>query len=216
MRGPYTWDQRSYSYRGANGRFVSAREVRGAIDGALESAQAEMRTLSQSLQAGRISLADWQAGMQRQIKSVHLYSAAAAKGGWDRMTPADFGRVGRHLAQGPAGGEGQYQYLRRFAADIASGKQPLDGRFLARVDLYAQSGRATYHETERREMQVRGFTEERNVLGVADHCPGCLRETGRGWVGIGEIVRIGGRDCRTRCRCALSYRNPDTGATRAA
>jgi hypothetical protein len=209
MRGPYTWDQASYSYRSkSTGRFVSAQEVRHALDDALDASSKKMRALGAALAERRISLAEWQTGMAREIKSAHLYASAAAKGGWHQMTPADYGRAGQQIRT-------QYEYLRSRAAAIASGKTPLGqvGRISA---LYGQAARATYHTVEGREMGHKGFTEERNVRDARDSCPGCLAQTSREWVPRGELVPVGKRDCKGACRCRIAYRNPVTGDERAA
>ena len=63
-----------------------------------------MRRLSEDLRNGRISPRDWQTGMRGEIKRVHLNGAAAAKGGWAHLSPADYGWVGRIV-------RGQYEYL---------------------------------------------------------------------------------------------------------
>jgi len=55
-------------------------------------------------------------------------------------------------------------------------------------------------------MANRGYVEERSVLGIADHCDGCLAEAGKGWRPIGTLLPIGGRDCKARCRCHFEYR----------
>lgn len=57
-------------------------------------------------------------------------------------------------------------------------------------------------------MANRGYVEERSVLGIADHCDGCLAEAGKGWRPIGTLLPIGGRDCKARCRCHFEYRSP--------
>jgi hypothetical protein len=199
MPGPYRYSDAAYAYVDARGRFLSSREVREALDGALASVTARTRALAVDLRERRISLADWQLGMMREMKAAHLYGAAAARGGWQNMTPADYGRVGQQLRQ-------QYEYLRAFGADILSGKQRMDGTLASRAELYGQSGRVTYHEVEKREMQVRGRTEERNVRHPSDHCEGCQRETARGWVPLGSLAPVGSRDCRTRDRCTIEYR----------
>ncbi len=199
MRGPFAWDQRSYSYRDSRGRYLSGKQVRDAIDAALLSADKRAREASEALRAGRISLADWQVRMAREVKTVHVYSTAAARGGWLQMTQADYGRVGQRI-------RAQYEYLRRFAQEIASGKQRLDGTLVARATLYTQAGRSSYHATEQREMVNRLNTEERSVLHPADRCPGCVEEARRGWVMIGSMVPVGQRECRTRCRCTVAYR----------
>jgi hypothetical protein len=48
--------------------------------------------------------------------------------------------------------------------------------------------------------------EERRVLGVADHCPGCLEQAGLGWQPIGTLDEIGTEECGNNCRCEYEYR----------
>lgn len=203
-RGGYTWDQAAGRYRDARGRFVPRAAVRSAIDDALARANARARSLAEQLRGRRISLADWTLQMRGLVKEVHLYSAAAAKGGWDQLSPADYGRVGQVV-------RGEYAFLQRFAADIAAGR-PLDGRFLRRVELYAQAGRRTYHQVERADMEVRGYDLEENILGPADHCDECPSLTAQGPVPIGTLPPIGTRTCLANCRCRIRYRNSETGA----
>lgn len=196
----FRWNEKAGRYVGPKGRFVSRLAVRHALDMALDARSAAMRALSGRLRAGEISVREWQTAMMADVKAVQLYGAASAKGGWAQLTQADFGRVGAHVKR-------QYEYLSRFAQQIASGEQPLDGVFLARADMYGQAGRAIHHETERREMEIRGMNQERNVLGVADHCVECLEETRRGWVPIGTLRPVGQRVCTTRCKCSIQYRS---------
>ncbi|MCW5941996.1 MAG: hypothetical protein KIS66_07175 [Fimbriimonadaceae bacterium] len=103
----------------------------------------------------------------------------------------------------------QYRYLRSFSADVALGIVPRTSAIRARARLYAESARRTHFETERRLMAGRGYVEERSVLGIADHCDGCLEEAGKGWRPIGTLSPIGGRDCKARCRCHFVYRKAD-------
>lgn len=202
-RGGFRYNERAGRYISANGRFVSNQQVRAALDAAIDSAAAEMRGVSKALQAGTISLAEWQLSMEAAIKSMHINGAALAKGGYAQMSQADYGRAGREIRR-------QYEYLRAFAADIASGKQKLDGRFIVRSEMYIQSARGTYHEEERRARAQRGFDEEMRVRHSRDSCPTCVRAAGR-WAPIGTLPRIGESECRTRCLCSFSYRNSATG-----
>jgi hypothetical protein len=196
----YTWSEPAARYRDSRtGRFVGKQQVRGALDKAIDSSAKSMKALAQQLRDGNISLADWQVAMAREIKSTHLASAALAKGGWAQLNQSDYGRVGQIVRQ-------EYAYLSKLAADIAAGKQPLDGRFLRRAESYIQAGRATYHAIEQREMKVRGFDEERNLRHARDSCPGCVDATARGWVTIGTLPPVGSRDCRRNCRCTIEYR----------
>jgi hypothetical protein len=196
----YTYDAKSYSYRHAgSGRFVSSSEVRRAIDGALDANAARMRGLADALRERRISLADWQTQMMREIKNVHLWGAALSRGGWSQMTPADYGRVGQRIRV-------QYEFLRKRAGAIATGAQALDGSLNARAALYAYAGRATFHATETREMELRGMTEERSVRDAADSCDDCVSAEAQGWQPIGTLPLPGERECRGHCLCSLEFR----------
>lgn len=195
----YRWNAEARRYVGPDGRFVAQAAVREALDRALARSMIEARRLSRTLQNGETATLDWERRMRDVISDVHLYAAAAAKGGWAELTASDYGRVGQILRE-------QYTYLNRFASEIDSGAQRLDGRFLRRVELYLQSGRRTYHLVERREEEARGMTEERSVLHPADHCDECVLEEALGWSPIGTLTPIGERQCLTNCRCSIEYR----------
>jgi hypothetical protein len=196
----YVWDDRAARYASKQtGRWVSGGRVRGALDAALDRGGATVATLTESLKMGRIALPDWQLQVAREIKSIHLASAALAKGGWAEMSPSDLGRAGQKIRL-------QYDYLKGFAADISSGKQRLDGTLGRRAQLYVQAGRGTYHAVEQAEMRTRGMTEERNRLAASDHCPGCLAADAMGWVPLGTLPGIGQRTCLSKCRCSVAYR----------
>lgn len=197
-RGGYTWDARTDRYR-RGGRFVSRQQVRIWLDEALDAAGVRIGALAEQLREGNIDLVSWQVRMAREIKNVQLYSAAAAKGGWAQLSPADLGRVGQSV-------QAQLRYLNRFAQQIRTREQPLDGNMVARARLYAQSGRQMYHRTERLEMETRGYTHERSIRYAGDSCPGCVSEAAKGWMRIGSMVPIGQRDCKGNDRCSVAYR----------
>lgn len=196
---PFSFEPATGRYRDANGRFVPDQSIRRALDVVLDAQAQTMRTLTQQLMDGALSLPDWQQQMMQATKSVHLVGLAVAHGGWNQLDQSDFGWVGQRIRS-------QYGFLNRFGADIAAGRQKMDGTLLARSELYAQAGRATHRAAEQRLATKRGLHEERNVLGAADHCAGCLSETARGWVRIGSLVPCGSRDCLVRCHCSLTYR----------
>lgn len=195
-RLPYTWT--GSRYRASNGQFVSRARVRKEIDKALLSEQRRMHRLANQLRGNRITIGRWQDEMRAALKEVHIYSAAAARGGFAQLGAGEYGQIGQKLRE-------QYTYLDGFAADIENGL-PLDGRFTGRVELYAQSGRATYHQHDRRVHEAADFTEERSVLGAADHCESCVEEADKDWQAIGEMTPIGERDCLARCHCTVEYR----------
>lgn len=205
----YRWDEAAGRYRQPGGRFVSRLQVRTALDEAIAARGERMRVLAEQLRAREISVPRWELEMRGLIKDVHLYSAAAARGGWAQLTQADYGRVGQRVRF-------QYERLNRFAGELRRRKNPLplDGRFLRRVELYAQAGRGTYHAIEGLEMDARGFDEERNIRHAGDSCTGergCIEQSRRGWVPRGTLIPIGQRTCLTSCRCRKRYRNSETG-----
>lgn len=181
-----------------SGRLVSRDAVRHALDHALTAGGRRVMGLANELRDGKVTLRDWQRRTAVELKSMHLYSAAAAKGGWAQLTQADFGRVGAALRE-------QYKYLQGFADQLSDGLA-LDGRFLRRAQMYAEAARATYELTAQQVALDAGYAEERNVLHPADHCNGCLDASAIGWVSIGTLVPVGQRECLTGCRCTLRYR----------
>jgi hypothetical protein len=203
----FGWNEQAQRYVRLDGsfRFVAGAEVRATLDVVIERSKERIADVSQRLHAGQISVADWQRAMMMEIKSIHTASAAAAAGGWAQMTPALWGATGRLVRD-------EYAYLRDFVRQIASGEQRLDGDFLRRARMYGDAGRGTYHALETRLMRNRGWDEEASVLGVADHCQGCLDEAARGFVPIGSLVPIGDRQCRSNCKCRKKYRNSISGA----
>lgn len=204
--GRFAWDAIVGGYRDARNRLVAWRRVREGLDKTLGRVQGHMRTLAGQLRGGEISLAQWQTAMAQEIKSLHLASAAAAKGGWAEMGPSDWGRVEQRIRV-------QYDYLRNFAKQIEDGTQKLDGTLARRAQMYGEAGRGTYSAVMDMEMRVRGYDEESNALHPADHCSQCLDETARGWVAIGTLTPIGQRICLTKCKCSLAYRKSATGET---
>ena len=197
-RLPYRWNPTAARYIAPNGRFVPRADVRTAIDLALKNQQKRMHALANQLRGNRITITQWQIQMRAALKELHLYSAAAARGGFDQMGDAEYGMVGQRLRE-------QYRHLDNFAREIENGLQ-LDGRFTNRTNLYAQSGRATFHEHDSQVQQDAGYTEEHSVLHPADHCASCVTESDRGYVPIGTLIPIGSRTCRGNCRCTMVYR----------
>ena len=199
----YRYDAVQGRYLAPNGKPVPETTVRRAVDAVLDRGSARMRLLSTRLQAGGISLNDWEQGMLAEIKQTHTQAALAAKGGRAQMSRADYGALGARIRE-------QYGYVRDFALDLQRGKQPRDGRLLARTALYAEAGRTTYYATLTREAARHGVQEGRRVLNPADHCAGCVREAARGWTPLEDLAPIGSQECRARCRCRIEDRPAGT------
>lgn len=183
----------------ATGRFVSELTVRGDLDKYIDAKNAKLDSLTTQLRNREISLADWQTQMRNELRTAHTNAAMVARGGRDQMTNADWGRTGRELRT-------QYEYLDKWAADIASGKVKLDGRANIRAQLYGDASRSTYEQNRRAVASVNGYTQERRILHAKESCTDCLEYAARGWQPIGTLPRIGESVCRTNCKCTFEYK----------
>lgn len=195
----YRWNEAAGRFINERGQFVRESTVRSVVDKVADQAGERMAAASQRLLAGEMSLAAWQTEMQAAIKVAHTSTAVIAHGGAEQMTPSRWGSVGQQIRS-------EYGHLREFAAQVADGRQPLDGRLLGRARQYGQASRVTFEREYGRGQQMRGYRFERNVLAPAEHCGECLAQTARGWVPVGTLVPIGRRQCRGNCRCSLRYR----------
>ena len=203
----YGWNGTRY-YDLETGQFVSNAAIRESLESVMDLSALRMNAVTQSLIDGNISLASWQTSMMSEIKISHVTSSVLSQGGWAAMTQSDWGATGQLI-------RAQYDYLRNFAADIASGKQPLDGRALVRADLYADAANGTYEEMNRRSAITDGFDEERRILeDTINACDGCIEQAGLDWQPIGTLDPIGAEECATRCRCGFTFRNSETGEER--
>ena len=183
----------------ATGRYISARQVRADLDRFVDRAGRESaRELTGQLRDGRIGLAEWQTAMARAVKNVNYAAVVAASGGVENMTAVERGRAGAIIRE-------QYKYLRGFAADIESGKQPLDGRAMRRAEMYMQAGREAYHEQKRAGAAEANPGEQLGIGSVrveGDSCDDCVELDGRIFVmGDAAYIPIGRRQCNKSCRC---------------
>lgn len=195
----FKWSATSRRYIDTrSGRFVAAGKVRGALDVAIRKSNREITALATQLRKGEITAQQWSLAMRQQIKAQQLASAAAARGGFAQMSPADYGRVGGQVAR-------QYRYLNKFTKQITKGL-PLDGKFMARAKLYGEAARGTYEKTARDVADESGAIEEKNILHPADHCAECMGLSAQGWQPIGSMPAPGQRQCGNNCHCTMAYR----------
>lgn len=195
------------TYRTPDGDVIPSRVTRDAADVALRQSRERVEDLTGSLRDGDIPLSRWQREMMDEIKDAHVNMGSLAKGGYKQMGQADWGRVGGIVRD-------EYEYLRGFAEQIEDGDVPLDGRAINRAGMYVDSARGTHHRIERIEMQKRGYNQEKNILGVAEHCDECVALTTRGdngWVPIDTLPEIGQRICLANCKCRVVYRRTAPG-----
>ena len=197
---PYRWEPNagvSGRYRDERGRFVASSTVRRELDRYLDTDD-PAKALAEALRGRAVNLADWEVAMRRHVKNTHLNAIAMERGGWANLTPSDYGRAGQIIRE-------QYGYLKGFAADIASGKQRLDGTLGVRAHLYSQAGRNSYYRSKAENISDR-VTHQRSIRGKRDSCWQCV-ELDR------KVFRIddssfplpGRRVCNHNCGCYVEY-----------
>ncbi len=195
----FTWNARARRFVDGRGRFVPPTTVRGALDDMLTSNAEAVGRLTGRLQSGEITVAEWQRGMASHLRDLHVVAATAARGGAAPMKQGDYAPVEGRIRE-------QMDFLRRFAAQVESGEQPLDGRFVQRSQMYAQAARGTFEQIRRRGEIAAGMTEERLITHSLEGCDECAADESRGWVPIDTLGEIGSRTCVSNCLCTFEYR----------
>lgn len=169
-----------------------------AFDAATAKEAVAMLNNLKALSSGAITLDAWHLAMRQSIKLMHLWAAAAAKGGWAQLTAADYGRVGASVLF-------HYRRLQAFVTQLAAGL-PIDGRAAWRVRMYAQAARATFHAIELNVTRAAGYLYERNVINpTSENCSECVDITNLGVQPIGSLKRPLTRICLTGCTCYLEF-----------
>jgi len=196
-------------------------ETRDELDRVLLIARREFEANVEKLLAGTITLAAWALITRVQIRIVHIVGAALAVGGFEVLRSAVSGKPSPNAPAGtqPTGGgkpdsastgilqrigaaiAHEYKYFEKFVRQVLGAVNAA-----ARAGMYAEAGRGTYEEARAEAMKASGKTEERRLLGIADHCSDCVAEAGKGWQPIGTLRAIGDSACKSNCHCRKEYR----------
>lgn len=177
------------------GRFVPGAVMRRELDTYLTNTETAAHSLAEALRGRQISLADWELGMRRHIKNVHINAIAFERGGYANMTAADFGRSGQIIRE-------QYEYLRNFARQVEAGTQRLDGTLDRRAHLYTQAGRTSFYASKHANRRPI-VTMVRSVRNSRDSCQECIDLDGK-WFRVDDAgyKLPGQRQCLTNCLCS--------------
>lgn len=199
----YAWDTRLNRYRdAATGRLVGRNTVVALLEQRVDAAATRLGDLAKAFQAGSVAPAVWAVQMREEMRRAHLQNIALAKGGWDRLTQADYGRVGAAVKQ-------LYPKIAGTAADVQAGTVTLP-QLQTRLNDYLGSARRLYYQAEREGLPaVPGeLTLERRTLAAgAQHCGDCIDYAGRGWQPLGTLPVPGQAcQCAGHCRCSITYR----------
>jgi hypothetical protein len=179
-------------------RRLAPEQGRRLLHGVVAAVRPVVLSVTDALIAGSLRLAGWFRAMRDALVPGYFAGALAVLDDPD-PPPADVAAI-------VAEANRQVGYLGRFRGEIAAAAHLLGQGTLARADLYASSVWAVGMNVQRAEKTRDGLRQERNILGPSDSCRGCIEETLRGWVNVGELVPVGSRLCLSRCRCSYDWR----------
>lgn len=193
----YRWDAGLQRYVNvATGRFVGRQAILDLLDAEISQRERELGRLLTSFMDGELSPAVWLDQMHTVLRRTHLQMAALGAGGWDRLTPADYGRIGGLLGS-------DYRRMVEFARAVTAGELTT-AQAMARLGLYLGNARRSFWHGQRATPQAGGVVLFRRLLGVAEHCNDCVGYADLGWqrADSGLLPAPGeGSVCLTNCRC---------------
>lgn len=194
------YDRNSGQYRDLKtGRFVGRSRVLKLLDQEVQRTEVRLAAQTRLLAQGRLTLSEWQTQMAETLKASHLRMAMFASGGREHLESRHYGAIGHQLKR-------QYEFLDRFAQDLATGRLTT-AQAVRRSRLYGKSVRLTFFRVENLTRQLEGFTVGRRLLDPqARHCGDCIQHQRPEWVAIDEIVSPGTAcACQNQCRCQVFY-----------
>ena len=200
LRG-YQWDTGIHRYRNATtGRIVARNKILGLLDRSIEQRESRIVNGVTPYVEGRCTRNEWISRTQTLIKREYLQSTALAKGGWDRLTPSDYGRIGPRLRI-------EYLRIQGTAQDIADGKCSL-AQATQRMHQALGRTRGLAMDIERanqpptKDGTVR--LERRITAGEKNVCDDCERYYKMGWQLAGVLPSPGEASaCSGNCRCTI-------------
>jgi len=124
-----------YIYK-KDGRIFPERSILRNIQKYSDSQMLKMDMFAMSLSDGEITIQQWTLRMREVIKRTHIVQYIIARGGLDRMTQSDWGRIGWVLRN-------QYAFLNQFANAISGGNLTV-AQIQARSAMYINAARESY------------------------------------------------------------------------
>lgn len=199
----YTYNGNTSRYRDlTTGRFVARQDIVTLLDQHVNAKEALLTRLTNDLTAGEISPATYIAQARQELKNLYLQNAALGAGGWDRLGPTDYGRIGGTIRD-------EYRRMAAMAQGVADGTVS-DAQALSRLHMYMGNARSQFYAAERDRVQPSSpdmIVIERRQLGEAEHCPSCVRYADQGWQPAGMLPLPGDEsECMSNCRCNLERR----------
>lgn len=133
----WEWDAASRRYRNVDtGRYLSASASIELRDDLVSRLRSDTDALARRLAAEDLTVQQWEAAMQANVRTVNTVQMSLGRGGRNAMTDDDRTALAELI-------RGQHEYLRSFAEDIAAGRLS-EAQISARSKLYYGSSTQAY------------------------------------------------------------------------
>lgn len=194
----YHYDPAARRYS-TDGRIVSQKEVRQALDTVLEKSAVRMEKLTKDFISTK-DFPQWAASMVDEIRSVNTQAFALANGGIKNLSQSDLGRLGNQTKE-------QLQMFRELYLDLKNERRPIDNRLPRWAKLYATTKTFDYENERVKGDKESGMTEGMRVLGGSQNpCATCPPKSDK-WLPIEhEDLVLGDDECSVGCRCEIVTR----------
>lgn len=198
----YTYNGNTSRYRDlTTGRFVGRHNIVSLLEQHVNAKEELLSRLTNDLTAGKISPATYVAQTRQELLTLHLQNAAIGSGGFDRLTPTDYGRIGGTVRD-------EYRRMAAMAQGVADGTVS-EAQALNRLHMYVGNARSQFYAAERDRVAPSSpdmILLGRRVLGTAEHCDDCVTYANHGWQPIENVAIIGDSQCDGNCRCSTEQR----------
>jgi hypothetical protein len=196
--GPYYWDESVGRYRGPGGLFVGFEAMQEVMQARIDAGFSALDDMLTALLDGEIDIDQWQRAVALEVRRAHTQLAALGRGGWSRMSPADWGRVGQQVRF-------ELAHLRDFARDLAAGRLS-EAQARMRLNMYADHIWTSYWGGQTSAKEQAGAAFESRHTSSAESCDDCRRYEAMGIVPLRSLPEPGQRSrCGARCKCSKRY-----------
>lgn len=194
---PHDYDTKTKRFVG-----VSRLAVRAEINKLTDHVAKEAAKIATRLQKKTISLIEFEIQMRDLLRSAHIIAASVGKGGRERMTQADWRRVGAKI-------KWQNGYLQKFARKIGRGSVS-EIATASRAKSYASSIFVSFSNTfQKAQMEfVKGGSNPmqcRLITNSEEGCEECAADEAQGWISVDDMGEIGSRICGDFCKCDIEF-----------
>lgn len=192
------YNDQTNQYTDDDGNIVELAALLLLIERLTNATKRQAKLLASKLASGAITFEQWQAAMISLLKSAHIAAAATGRGGFDRLTANDWGRIEKKVTW-------QASYLPRFGAAIVAGVVA-GAVLLRRAGSYGASPYISFSSAYKEAMTEDGKKMQcRLITNSIEGCEECAADEDAGWMPVDEMGELGSRICGDFCKCVIEF-----------